>query len=683
MSNSFGKDLVSGCSTDQNALGRFAKQQMQDKSNWQPLIHSQQMHNKPFQTFHEKQQLAMSDPSISNLVDSFEKWAPHHSGAMLNNNNNLRMGSSSMIDEFEKFSLRESQSSTSQRGMPSQLLDRYLKSFIHSNITRQDFQHAPLPDLGLNENDKMKLHRRALALTRHLHPGQSDQYIHGQANALLLPIDKGASFQQNMMLREFESFQSRQGPPAEWDQILKQQERDMMAMDFQRFRQNAPPPEEWNQILKEQQDQQRFLEEWEGKRPVERFPESGTKSITQIAKELSEQGKQDPKLSNSAFFNLMNDISEEKKVFTDSGIESQHPQQSMVDEFSQFQFNQDNQAESEWNSFLKMFGNQGQSTQNTQELYDEWNKVNGFNDMEAFMRQYDFTAEDENPYVNEANPYKRGMELFNQGHVPQSILAFEASLLREENKNSPENAEKWFRLGLAHQECDKDGKAIACLIRSTEADPSNDQAYMALTVSYTNEVGREQALDTLKKWIKLNPKYKNIQTDAIGPQASFQEYHMSITRMFLEAAASSSTVDPEVQIGLGLLYNLNMDYAKAVDCFRSALRMRPDDYALWNKLGATLANSNRFSEALDCYFRALSIKPSYVRARANLGISYMGLKEHKQACKYFLSALSMHTPANHLWGHLQMCFMALGREDLVERSIMYPDPEYFKDEEFN
>lgn len=233
---------------------------------------------------------------------------------------------------------------------------------------------------------------------------------------------------------------------------------------------------------------------------------------------------------------------------------------------------------------------------------------------------------------------------------------------------------------MAHQECDKDGKAIACLIRAIEADSTNDRAHLALTVSYTNEVGREQALDTLKKWFSMNPKYAHIKP-VPPPYSSFDEYHSAITSTFLQAAAASpSQIDPEIQIGLGLLYNLNGDYPKAVDCFQSALVARPNDYALWNKLGATLANSNRFSEALDCYFRALNIKPSYVRARANLGISYMGLKEHASACKYFLSALSMHHPASHLWGHLQMCFLALGREDLVERSVKTPDPEYFKDE---
>jgi tetratricopeptide (TPR) repeat protein len=49
------------------------------------------------------------------------------------------------------------------------------------------------------------------------------------------------------------------------------------------------------------------------------------------------------------------------------------------------------------------------------------------------------------------------------------------------------------------------------------------------------------------------------------------------------------------------------------------------DYSLWNKLGATLANSQRSEEALPAYHRALDLKPKYARGWLNLGISHANL----------------------------------------------------------
>ncbi len=67
-----------------------------------------------------------------------------------------------------------------------------------------------------------------------------------------------------------------------------------------------------------------------------------------------------------------------------------------------------------------------------------------------------------------------------------------------------------------------------------------------------------------------------------------------------------------------------------MDAFRQALQTRSTDYSLWNKLGATLANSGRSSEAIDAYQKALELKPNYMRAWVNMGISQASLPCHQQ-----------------------------------------------------
>jgi len=291
--------------------------------------------------------------------------------------------------------------------------------------------------------------------------------------------------------------------------------------------------------------------------------------------------------------------------------------------------------------------------------------------------------ESSNPYTGQGDAFERGVDLFNQGMITESILALESEIQR-----NPHNTKAWQFLGQAHAENDKDNLAITCLAKAVESDPQNLPALAALAVSYTNDFNREKALDTLEMWIKRSPDYARMAESMMPPPPpSGQDFfmgawsrHTYVANMYLEAARlRPEDPDPEVQTALGLLYNLSYEYDKAVDCFKAALTKRPDDYLLWNKLGATLANSNRSEEALGAYYRALEGKPTYVRARANLGISYLALNEHPEAANNFLAALRLHPNAGHLWDNLKMVFRLMERRDLEEKATRQNIDDFTED----
>jgi peroxin-5 len=89
------------------------------------------------------------------------------------------------------------------------------------------------------------------------------------------------------------------------------------------------------------------------------------------------------------------------------------------------------------------------------------------------------------------------------------------------------------------------------------------------------------------------------------------------------------------------------------------------DYSLWNKLGATLANSGRSSEAISAYQKALDLKPNYMRAWTNMGISYANLGDYEGSAWNYVRALALNRNAAAVWGYLRTSLACADRSDLA------------------
>ncbi|KAJ3202693.1 Peroxisomal membrane signal receptor PTS1, partial [Dinochytrium kinnereticum] len=151
-----------------------------------------------------------------------------------------------------------------------------------------------------------------------------------------------------------------------------------------------------------------------------------------------------------------------------------------------------------------------------------------------------------------------------------------------------------------------------------------------------------------------------------------------------------------VQEGLGVLFYIRGEFDKAVDCFGSALGAAPDNYLLWNRLGATLANSGKSEDAIEAYYKALELKPSFVRCRYNLGVSCINIGVFKEAAEHFLGALSLHelsdgtgsgsrhtNVSDNLWDTLRRTLLQLNRADLADLALTDRNLDKFrKDFEF-
>ncbi|GAA5876445.1 hypothetical protein JCM16303_003535 [Sporobolomyces ruberrimus] len=283
-----------------------------------------------------------------------------------------------------------------------------------------------------------------------------------------------------------------------------------------------------------------------------------------------------------------------------------------------------------------------------------------------------------------------------------SLLQHEADV-----QTDPQNAEAWFSLGLKQQENEREELAISALQRSIEIDPTvaRGAAHLALAISFTNESRRGAAYEQIDKWIDVIARSPSNETkmyaneisqyrNLFGPTLpeTSTERHQYLTGLLIRLAQSGTesmegNVDADVQVAMGVLFNSSEEYEKAGDCFEAALAVRPDDPLLYNRLGATYANSGKTELAIQYYLAALDIQPGYVRARFNLAVASMNLGNYEEAIHHLLTSLSVQeadsehehlldpTPSNEpqsgitsqtLWDSLNVSLIHMGRSDLSE-----------------
>ncbi|CAD6232966.1 GSCOCG00007072001-RA-CDS [Cotesia congregata] len=271
------------------------------------------------------------------------------------------------------------------------------------------------------------------------------------------------------------------------------------------------------------------------------------------------------------------------------------------------------------------------------------------------FKNYKFNQE--NPMKNAPDALEQGKRRLEAGDLASAVLCFEAAV-----QQHPENPEAWMLLGKTQTENEQDHQAIAALKKCLTLDTSNAVALMTLAVAFTNESYQSQACITLKEWLIKSSKYKHLipprqNVDQSVRKSSvstipFNDLHNEVKNLYIQAARMNpvNEIDPDVQIGLGVLFNLSSEHEKAADCFRAALHVRPNDCRLWNQLGASLANGQKSEEAIDAYSRALEIAPGFIRARYNLGISCINLSAYQQAAEHLLTALNQQAAGRGVQG---------------------------------
>ncbi|SDA01448.1 BZ3500_MvSof-1268-A1-R1_Chr10-1g02676 [Microbotryum saponariae] len=325
-----------------------------------------------------------------------------------------------------------------------------------------------------------------------------------------------------------------------------------------------------------------------------------------------------------------------------------------------------------------------------------WTKDN----VDGFLQEdLSYPYATENEYLHHPDPFAEGQRLLAEGApLSEAALAFEAAC-----KLDPSRAEAWKAAGETWAADEREVKGIRALEKAVACGgPDGVGAWMSLAVAYVNEGQELRALATLEKWLTLAYPTLSAKPGPLPSATNPWDASNRIIDLFLEAARAGpmarvpgqsnelTEVDPDVQVGIGVLFYSNSDYERAKDCFESALSVRPTDFLLWNRLGATLANGGLPEEAISAYRKALDLRPTFTRAIYNLGVSCLNIGCYHEAAEHLLAAidgqmtrekngsgpsaapdgqpLDEEDGSANLWHTLRRAFLCMERHDLADKA---------------
>ena len=109
----------------------------------------------------------------------------------------------------------------------------------------------------------------------------------------------------------------------------------------------------------------------------------------------------------------------------------------------------------------------------------------------------------------------------------------------------------------------------------------------------------------------LITKSKNTQASIAASDASISMYVNDVDQKIAEAWNK-----------LGVKHYDNKDYSEAINAFRQALRINPDDDNAWHWLGIIYSEIKQYSQAINAFQQALRINQKSAKAWFGLGVTY-------------------------------------------------------------
>jgi len=285
-----------------------------------------------------------------------------------------------------------------------------------------------------------------------------------------------------------------------------------------------------------------------------------------------------------------------------------------------------------------------------------------------FLKRRDYErAIEELRLANARQPLPKTDEMLAEAYLglgrPQEAQAALKSLLAAHADLDPEPVLWLVRLATGSGGA-ASGRAVAAeYAPRTARKPGLDDAIGGLVLE--TEGKRDEAVAAFRRSLDADPSRAFVAERLLALESPAGR---AALRPALQRAVAT---DPKSDAAWNLLGTVEAEAghgAAAIDAFRRAVDLAPDDAGYAANLGAACARQERWSEAAEAYERAMNLEPT-VPSALRLGSVYRRLRRPEQALAAFTRARDLGDATPATWLGMALSLDAIGRRDEALQAV--------------
>jgi tetratricopeptide (TPR) repeat protein len=235
--------------------------------------------------------------------------------------------------------------------------------------------------------------------------------------------------------------------------------------------------------------------------------------------------------------------------------------------------------------------------------------------------------------------------LYQQGKLDEAIASYEQVLALD-----PADVNAYVKMARLLTLRQRTVEAVRIAQKATEMSPENAQAWAVLGMAHDWNGDLSRAIDACKRAIDLDPTYARAY--AYLAEAYTDAVRWTEARDAVELALQLDDHDEDVYRNYGYMLENQGDYTGAIAAYERALEIHPNLAYVHIAVGRNYRALGDFEAAARSFQRATEIDPSDAKSYDQLGWTYYGMGEYEQAETYLKKAIEADTEFGQAFGHL-------------------------------